>query len=313
MTTGAQRASVVLPVGEPSSLLDGCLAAIAAQDDPVGEVVVVDDSPDGSLGPVAGARVLRSGGRGPYAARNEGWRAATGDVVLFCDVRSRPRPEWARRLVALFDDPAVALAASDVRIRSGPTLAARVSERQQFYALRKYTTDAWFRPYAPTCNLAVRRADLEAVGGFAEIRSGADADLCWRITERPGRRFATLPEVLMEWVPRERLRGYVEQNLRYGASRHALSTMWGDRGARHFVPMSYRLLARRIAGVALRSAVAAARRRDDELLDQLRRGGRFAFHVGYRRAAGRNGSARSTTRAAAPPSSSGQNRSRNRA
>jgi hypothetical protein len=50
--------------------------------------------------------------------------------------------------------------------------------------------------------------------------------------------------------------------------------------------MSYPLLARRIAGVVVRSGLAAARRRDEELLEQLLRGGRFAYHVGYRRAAG---------------------------
>jgi glycosyltransferase involved in cell wall biosynthesis len=278
-----QRVSAIVPVGAPTPLLDECLAALAAQTEPIHEVIVVDDSAAGALATPAGVRVLRSGGSGPYAARNVGWRAAAGDVLLFLDVRSRPRPQWAERLAAAFEDPAVALAGSDVLIRGGETLGARVSERQQFYKLEKYTTEAWFRPYFPTCNLAARRSDVEAVEGFAEIRSGADADLCWRILDRPGRRFAPIPEVLMEWVPRETLRGYLEQNYRYGRSHRALRTTWADRGAPRPVGMSYPVLARRIAGVLARGAVAAARGRDDELLEQLRRGGRFAYHVGYRR------------------------------
>ena len=277
--------SVVVPVRNDDELLQGCLEAVRAQGEFVGEVIVVDDSPGGTLADVDGTRVLRSGGKGPYAARNIGWRAAESDVILFVDVRSRPRPHWSRVLTGLFEDPAVALAGSDVLIRGGETLGARVSERQQFYALRKYTTDAWFRPYLPTCNLAARRTDLEAVAGFKEIRSGADADLCWRVLDRPGRRLETVTDTLMEWEPRATLRGYLEQNYRYGRSHRALRHLWAAQGAPAPVGMSYPLLARRISGVVARGALAAARRRDDELLDQLVKGGRFAYHVGYRRAA----------------------------
>ena len=43
-------------------------------------------------------------------------------------------------------------------------------------------------PYAQTANLAVRRAAFEAVGGWPDpVRSGGDADLCWRLA---GRRLA---------------------------------------------------------------------------------------------------------------------------
>lgn len=276
---------MIVPVRDDSALLLGCLDAVRAQDEQVDEVIVVDDSPRGTLADVDSARVLRSEGKGPYAARNIGWRAAEGDVILFVDVRSRPGPHWSRVLTGLFEDPAVALAGSDVLIRGGTTLGARAGERQQFYALRKYTTDAWFRPYLPTCNLAARRADLEAVDGFREIRSGADADLCWRALDRPGRRLETVAETLMEWVPRATLRGYLEQNYRYGRSHRALRRLWAAQGAPAPVGMSYPLLARRISGVVMRSALAAARGRDDELLDQLIKGGRFAYHVGYRRAA----------------------------
>ena len=286
MATSSQRASVVVPVRDDSELLRGCLDAVRAQDDQLDEVIVVDDSPGGTLAGMDGVRVLRSGGKGPYAARNVGWRAAENEVILFVDVRSRPRPTWGRVVTALFEDPSVALAGSDVLTRGGPTLGARVGERQQFYDLRKYTTDAWFRPYLPTCNLAARRTDLEAVGGFREIRSGADADLCWRTLERPGRRLETVDETLMEWVPRATLRGYLEQNYRYGRSHRALRHSWAAQGAPPPVGMSYPLLARRIAGVVVRSTLAAARRRDEELLEQLLKGGRFAYHVGYRRAAG---------------------------
>ena len=287
MTPHEVRTSVVLPVGERTSLLDGAVEAIRSQETPVGELLVVDDTSRGDLGEVDGARVLRSGGRGPYAARNVGWRAANGALVLFVDVRSRPRPQWSRRVEAAFEDRDVAIVGSDVTILGGKSLGARASERQQFYRLDKYNANAFFRPYSPTCNLATRRTDLELVEGFQEIRTGADADLCWRILDLPGRRLEPIDEVLMDWVPRDTLRGYFEQNLRYGRSHWALRHSWAHAGAPQSTPMPHLLLARRIAGVAVRGALAAARRDDDAVLDELRKGGRFAYHVGYRLAADR--------------------------
>ncbi len=278
----AIRTSVVLPVGERTPLLQGALDAIHAQESPIGEVIVVDDSSRGDLGHVEGARVLASGGRGPYAARNVGWRAAGGELVFFLDVRSRPRPRWSRRVEAAFEDPDVGIVGTDVTILGGASLGARASERQQFYRLDKYNENAFFRPYSPTCNLATRRTDLEIVDGFQEIRTGADADLCWRILDLPGRRLEPIDEVLMDWVPRESLRGYLEQNVRYGRSHWALRHSWAHAGAPQSRPMPHLLLARRIAGVAVRGTLAAARRDDEALLDELRKGGRFAYHVGYR-------------------------------
>ncbi len=281
------RLAAVLPVGGDLELLDGALAALRAQERAPDEIIVVDDSPGGALGTPPGVRVLRSGGRGPYAARNVGWRAADADVILFCDVRSRPRPEWARRTAELFSDPSVALAGSQVRIRGGGSLAERAGERHQFFELHKYIEDGFFRPYLPTCNLAARRQDLADAGGFEEVRSGADAELCWRILDRPDRRLATAPDVLMDWVPRDRIRDYLEQSYRYGKSNYALRRAWRDRGAPQRPPFTRRLLVRRGLGTAARTAAALIGRRRERVLELMREWARLAFQLGYRVASDR--------------------------
>jgi glycosyltransferase involved in cell wall biosynthesis len=279
------RVAAVLPFGGGLELLDGALGALRAQDSPLDELIVVDDTPEGGLEASEGVRVLRSGGHGPYAARNVGWRAADADVVLFCDVRSRPRPEWARLTAELFADPSVALAGSEVRIRGGSSLGARAGERHQFFELRKYVEDGFFRPYLPTCNLAARRRDLAAVGGFEEIRSGADADLCWRILDRSDRRLATVHEVLMDWVARDRIRDYLEQNYRYGKSNYALRRAWRDRGAAQKEPIPRRVLVRRVLRTGARTATAVIGRRRERVLELMREWARLAFQLGYRVAA----------------------------
>ena len=276
------KTAAVLPIGAPSRLLDDCLTALRQQEPSLDEIVVVDDSPGGALDEPSAVRLVRSGGRGPYVARNIGWRATDADLVLFLDVRSRPLPRWSAELRGLFADPQVALGGSEVRVRSGRMLAERAAERQQFFVLKNYVVDPYFRPYLPTCNLAVRRDDLEAVGGFGEVRSGGDADLCWRILERPGRRLAAVDDVLMEWVPRDRLRGYLEQNYRYGISSCALRRGWADRGAAHPDPWARSVILRRIARAGARVAKARLLGRDDELAEQLRWIGQLAYETGYR-------------------------------
>jgi glycosyltransferase involved in cell wall biosynthesis len=273
--------SVVLPAGEASPLLDGCLAALRLQEAPLDEIVVVDDTPGRELASLAGVRVVPSPGSGPYAARNAGWQATGSDVVLFLDVRSRPSPGWAGRLAEAFADQEVAVAGSDVRIRGGNSLGARAGERHQFFRLEKYVR-GWYRPYFPTCNLAVRRDDLLAAGGFRETRSGADADLCWRILARPGRRLEALSEALMEWVPRDTLRGYLEQNYRYGKSNHGLRLAWAGEGAPPREPMAWPRLAVQVSRRAARLSWAGARRDREAIVEQMGDGARLAFELGYK-------------------------------
>jgi len=266
-------------------LLNDCLTALRAQDTPLDELIVVDDSPNSSLASIDGACVLRSGGRGPYAARNVGWRSTDADIVLFLDVRCRPWPDWTHRMTDVFRDTEVAVAGSEVRIRGGASLAACASERHQFFELHKYLENGFFRPYFPTCNLAVRRDDLLAVDGFDEVRSGGDADLCWRILARPARRHEAVREVLMEWVPRDRVRDYLEQNYRYGKSNRALRLRWQREGAPLPEPWPGAVLARRLVKTGVLATLARVRRCDEELVGRLLDGARLAFQVGYRVAA----------------------------
>lgn len=276
--------AAVLPVAERSPLLEGCLAALRAQRGGLVEVIVVDDSPAGTVGDIEGVETRTSGGRGPYAARNVGWRTTSADLILFLDVRSRPHPDWARRLIELFADPAVALVGSEAVVSGGSSFGARAGRRQQFFRLDNYLADPFFLPYLPTCNLGVRRSALEAVGGFTETRSGGDADLCWRVL-RAGGELATVDDVLMQWIPRDRIRDYLEQNYRYGRSHYALRTMWASAGLAPEAPMPLGLIGLRAVRVLARASIAGVRGHSDGVVAQIHAGGMVAFRLGYRLAA----------------------------
>jgi GT2 family glycosyltransferase/peptidoglycan/xylan/chitin deacetylase (PgdA/CDA1 family) len=88
------KISVVIPTYNRRDILARSLSAIFAQDYPADEyelVIVVDGSQDGTLEmlrglrPACGFRILEQANRGQAAARNAGWRAADGELILFLD------------------------------------------------------------------------------------------------------------------------------------------------------------------------------------------------------------------------------------
>ncbi|MEQ4717144.1 glycosyltransferase [Nonomuraea sp. B19D2] len=149
-------------------------------------VIVVDDTPAADLslpdhqGPV---QIVRSGGRGPAAARNAGWRAAQTSWVVFLDDDVVPSPGWAeavwKDLVDLPDD----VAGSQGRIE-----VPRPADRRPTDAERN--TAGLAGALWATADMAYRRAVLESVGGFDERFPRAyreDADLALRVS-RAGHR-----------------------------------------------------------------------------------------------------------------------------
>ncbi|HZR80124.1 MAG TPA: HAD-IIIA family hydrolase [Candidatus Binatia bacterium] len=194
---------VVVPtVGRPSlATLLWSLARGAG--DARGRIIVVDDRRDGArplpLGPGAAALgdrlvVERSGGRGPAAARNVGWRRATTEWIACLDDDVIPGGAWWRDLALDLTGLADEVGASQGRIRVPPPFGRRRTDRER--GVQGLETASWI-----AANMAYRRTALAAVGGFDERFPRAyreDADLAlrlvasgWRIVR--GRRRAVHP------------------------------------------------------------------------------------------------------------------------
>ncbi|WP_432545955.1 HAD-IIIA family hydrolase [Kineococcus sp. SYSU DK004] len=184
--SGESAWSVVVPtVGRPS--LDVLLRSLAAQEGPRPElVVVVDDRREHAPLEVAEEvraalplRVVRSGGRGPAAARNAGWRRTRTAWVAFVDDDVLLPAGWAR---ALQDDlVAAAPGTGAVQGRIEVPLPAGRRPTDWERGTAGLAGAAWI-----TADMAYRRAALEAVGGFDERFPRAfreDADLALRVLD----------------------------------------------------------------------------------------------------------------------------------
>ncbi len=107
--------SVILPTFRRDELLQRCLTSLFAQEyEPSSyEIIVVDDAQrqetqklverEKTQRDFPSLRYIPAGNtRGPAAARNCGWRAATGDIVAFTDDDCIPSPTWLKAGVAAF-------------------------------------------------------------------------------------------------------------------------------------------------------------------------------------------------------------------
>jgi glycosyltransferase involved in cell wall biosynthesis len=100
--------SVVVPAHNAEHTLGAVLESIFGQAPTPAEVIVVDDASSdrtAEIAEAAGAKVLRNdtpllaGG-----ARNRGWEAATGEVVVFLDSDAVPAPAWNAGLAAALEE-----------------------------------------------------------------------------------------------------------------------------------------------------------------------------------------------------------------
>lgn len=230
---------VVVPARDRPQELARCLAGLA--DLPV---TVVDD---GSADPTAVAAAAAGHGRarvlrrevngGPAAARNTGLAGGTAAVVAFVDSDCRVGVEELRRLARHLADPTVAAVAPrirpDLRDVRGRALAGYAAVASP---LDLGDTAASARPgspvgYVPSTVLVVRRAALEAAGGFDEsMRVGEDVDLVWRLVDA-GWSVRYDPSVVAAHTEPGSWAGWLRRRFGYGSSAGPLARRHGARVA----------------------------------------------------------------------------------
>jgi histidinol-phosphate phosphatase family protein len=206
---GGLSLRIVVPtIGRPSlaALLDSLEGSVGPLPD---GLVLVDDRPDPDAPPLElGVRdprwreittVARSGGRGPAAARNIGWRLAEAEWIAFLDddvlVGRRWLSDLAEDLRACASHVGGSQGVIDVPL---PARAPTDWER----GTAGLASSAWI-----TADMAYRRAALLAVGGFDERFPRAyreDADLALRVEDAGwtlvrGRRSTTHPVRPAPW------------------------------------------------------------------------------------------------------------------
>lgn len=186
----SRKISVVVPTYRRPALLRKCLEALSLQqfDHSDYEIVVVSDGPDHAthdmLNNLQGMPhpfiqyLSLARNSGPAAARNAGWRAATGRLIAFTDDDTQPAADWLSSLwnaFGFFGEPAYIAF-------SGQVTVPLPDEPTDFELNTSHLETADF----VTANCACTPAALNLVNGFDERFTTAwreDSDLEFRFME----------------------------------------------------------------------------------------------------------------------------------
>lgn len=246
---------VVVPTVERPSLAG--LLRVLSRTLPAGSTVfVVDDRPPGAPPLAIGVtdkrlRVVRSGGRGPAAARNVGWRASGAPWIAFVDDDVDPPLQWVQHLIEDLATAPADVAAVQGHIEVPLPAGRRPSDWERNVA--GLDGAAWV-----TADMAVRRSALEQIGGFDERFPRAyreDTDLAlrlldagWRLT--PGKRRVRHPVRTAPW--------WISVRLQRGNSDDVLLERLHGRGWRRHLGVTPGALSSYPATTALGAVALAA-------------------------------------------------------
>jgi len=218
------RFSVVIPAFNAESTVTETVRAAVTQPLPrdTFECIVVDDGSRDRTAEIAehaGAVVVRLPvNRGRSAARNAGIECARGGWIAFTDADCVPSRRWLPALLAAAETAGrstLALAGKTAGLDS-QTPAARFMDLTGALDAETYLRHE-VMPWAPTCNLACRRADLLAVGGFdPKFKDYETADLCLRLGQRFRGRIRYVPTALVMHRHRSTWRALWKQQAGYG-------------------------------------------------------------------------------------------------
>lgn len=265
------RVDVVVPflgsaeaLAEVARKLQGSLD-LSAED----SLTIVDNSVRGLPAPSApGVRVVHAPDvQSSYFARNAGAAAGTGEWVLFLDGDVEPPRDLIARY---FERPpgdrtgVLGGAVAEVPADEPTSLAARYTSSTQLINPVDESAGEGRFGYAVTANCVIRREAFDAVGGFVDtIRSGGDADICFRL-RGAGWELEWRREAKVVHRGRTTARGLVRQMFKHGAG-----IAWLEKAYPGFAP---RPSLRELAVLTARSLAQVGRALRARDRDDLARG-----------------------------------------
>jgi len=274
---------VVLPFRGDAASLERVAQRLATLDLRPGDTVTVADNRpgarDGRRGPV---RIVGAGERQTsYHARNRGADGGVAPWLVFLDADVWPPPDLLDRYFARAPaDSAGVLAGA---VADEPPAAGDAATAAERYAWLKSSMSQevtladrdW--AFAQTANAAVCRAAFEQVGGFeASVRSGGDADLCFR-ARAAGWTLERREEATVVHRNRATISRMLAQRARHGAGAAWLARRWpGALPRRRWPGLAWWSARRTAAGLA----AVVRRDRDAALLGLLDGPAVWAFELG---------------------------------
>lgn len=217
---------IVVDYKKENPLLRECLEALLKQSYKNFEIILLTDYKNNLKFPR-----LRKYSYGKYVEpakkRDDGARKAKGEIIAFIDDDAYPQRNWLKNIIGNFDDRQVAAVGGPGVTPPGSSWQEEASGwvsasplgggfcNHRFLPSRKRFVDDH-----PTMNLAVRKTDFLAVGGFdCRFWPGEDTKLCLDLVHKLKKKIIYDPKVLVYHHRRPLWLPHLRQNGGYGLHR----------------------------------------------------------------------------------------------
>ena len=221
--------SVIVCTYNGASRIRDCCEGLSKLDYPNFEVIVVNDGSTDATTNILDEydfRVISTENRGLGTARNIGMEAARGEIVAYLDDDAYPDEQWLTYLAASF-------MSTNYTGIGGPNIAppgdgfiseciANAPGNPVYVLLSDQEAE-----HIPGCNMAFRKADLQAIGGFdPQFRvAGDDVDMCWRLQQN-GWSLGLNAAATVWHHRRDSFHTYWKQQVGYGRAEAQLMKKW---------------------------------------------------------------------------------------
>ncbi len=226
------RISVVVCSYNGERTIRDCLEGLLELAYPNFEVIVVDDGSTDATAAIAkqyGFPPITTAHRGLSHARNVGVASASGEIVAFIDDDARPDPHWLTYLAVVFSGSSHAGVGGPNIAPAGDGDVAECVANAPGGPMHVLLSDHEAE-HLPGCNMAFRKASLEAIGGFdPQFRTaGDDVDICWRLRQA-GCTLGFSPAAVVWHHRRNSIRAYLRQQRGYAKAEVLLERKWPEK------------------------------------------------------------------------------------
>lgn len=217
---------VIVDYKKENPLLRDCLEALQKQSFRNFEIILLTDYENDLRYPKLRKK---SYGRyvGPAEKRDNGARMAKGGIIAFIDDDAYPDESWLERIILNFQN-------KDIAAVCGPGVTPPNSSWQEEasgwfsasflgggpFGYRFLPGKTRFVDDYPSMNLAIRRKDFLAVGGFdSDFWPGEDTKLCHDLVYKLGKKIVYDPEIIVYHHRRPLWTAHLHQNGNFGLHR----------------------------------------------------------------------------------------------
>lgn len=179
------RVSVVIPAFNESKNIHKTLESLLNQTYKDFELIVVDNNSTDNTSEIArryGAKVFFEPKKGVTHARQTGFLATKGEIIISTDADAIHPHDWIERIVKIMDsDPSLVAVGGIAYLHSGP-LSARLAAKYLFYpflVIDKLLSGGW---NLSGFSMAVRKDAFLRTGGFnPHLKIGEDIELSQKL------------------------------------------------------------------------------------------------------------------------------------